>query len=674
MISETKRILPASFRNFSRGAGIFSLLVGCLVLLGWALGLGVLKSILPGLAAMKANTAIGFILLGGALWAVWNEAPGAREQRLAQIWATIAVLIGTVTLAEYVSGRNFGIDQWLFRDPAGTGTAFPGRMSFATSLEFVLLGSALLILDLPWGQRLSQALALGGLAISSIALLGYSYGIASLYQIGADSSMSLNSALAFAALAMGTVSSRPDRGFVKLLSSRSPGGTVARRLLPAALAIPFSLGWLRLAGQRLGLYDTSIGIALFVFACISLLALLVLWNAAVLNREATERRQAEARFQLAVEAAPTAVVMVDGAGRIVLINEQTEKLFGYPRADLLGREVEYLVPLRFRQGHQNFRAQFFKELRARPMGAGRDLYGLRQDGSEFPIEIGLSPIRTEEGILVLSSIVDITERKRAELELKRSNEELEQFAYVASHDLQEPLRMVSSYVQLLARRYEGRLDEDADEFIGYAVEGAIRMKALINDLLAFSRVGTRARESLPISLNDIFNEAVSNLEVAIQESGASITHDPLPEVNADSVQMLQLMQNLIGNALKFHGEAVPHIHVGARAQEGGWLFFVRDNGIGIDPKFSDRIFVIFQRLHNRDEFPGTGIGLAISRKIVERHGGRIWVESKPGTGATFFFTLPRTAELAPSGEGGPAIQPAREGQADPAAQRAKDLI
>jgi PAS domain S-box-containing protein len=357
---------------------------------------------------------------------------------------------------------------------------------------------------------------------------------------------------------------------------------------------------------------------------------------------------AEAKFRGLLESAPDSVVIVGSAGRIEIVNRQTELLFGYARAEMLGQPVELLMPVRFQRHHERQRDEFIGDPHTRPMGVGLELYGRRKDGTEFPVEISLSPMRTDGQLLITAIVRDTTERKASEEQLKataadlaRSNAELEQFAYVASHDLQEPLRMVASYTQLLKRRYHGQLDSDADEFIEFAVDGARRMQDLINDLLAYSRVGTRALQFAPTDTGQLVDQVTADLAAAIADSGGRIEHADLPVVLADATQLRQLFQNLLANAIKFHGERTPAVHITAQLDGNMWTFAVRDNGIGIEPQYLDRVFVLFQRLHTRAEYPGTGIGLSICKKIVERHGGRIWIESVPGEGTTFRFTLPK---------------------------------
>ena len=357
--------------------------------------------------------------------------------------------------------------------------------------------------------------------------------------------------------------------------------------------------------------------------------------------------QMESKYRGLLEAAPDAMVVVNQSGEIVLLNLQAEKQFGYRRDELLGQKVKNIIPEGFAERLLADRLRSADDALAQQIGTGIELTGRRKDSSEFPIELMLSPLESAEGILVTAAIRDISVRKAAEAnllqkvkELYRSNEELEQFAYFASHDLQEPLRMVASYTQLLARRYKGKLDADADEFIAFAGDGASRMQRLIQDLLAYSRVGSKGMNLLDISSEGALQQALVNLRGAIEESGALVTHDPLPTVLADEMQLIQLFQNLVANAIKYQKSGIPLVHVSAAKNvEKKWQFSVRDNGLGIDPQYFERIFGLFQRLHKREEFAGTGIGLAICKKIVERHGGRISVESQAGHGSTFRFTL-----------------------------------
>ena len=739
--------------------------MGAAVLLGWALNIVPLTNIIPGRASMKPNTAVSFVLAGSALWLRCRRDVHAWVRSVATAAALLCALIGLATLLEYASGSDLGLDRILFPGAAiGANTPLPGRMGLNTALSFVFLGAALLLMDAPSSRvrRWAEGSALATGAIALFGLIGHLYGVAPLTRVTVQATqMAIHTAVLLSLLTVGVLAAVPEGWAVGVITDQRPGGLVARRLIPTVFLALLLIGWLRLEGQRAGWYGTEFGLAMMILTTISVLTAATLWSAAQLNRAVAERTRADDRFRAAVESSPSGVVMIDGTGtilllnreierlfgytrqellgqsiellvpqqvrtrhpalrsdffahpqtrsmgagrdlhgvrkdggeipveiglnpietpegifvlasvvditarkraevrfraavesapngmvmidrggKIILVNREIERLFGYAREELLGQPIERLVPNRFRERHPGFRTDFFAHPQTRSMGAGRDLFGVRKNGLEFPVEIGLNPIETEEGLFVLASVVDISARKRSEEELRRSNAELERFAYVASHDLQEPLRMVGNYVQLLGKRYKGKLDSDADEFIGFALDGAVRMQRLIEDLLAYSRVSSRGAEFAPTDAGSVLDAALANLKLAIEDANAVVTRDPLPVVPADRSQLEHVFLNLIGNALKFRGSVRPEVRVTAAQQDGDWLFSVRDNGIGIEPQYFDRIFVIFQRLHGRDEYPGTGIGLAITKRIIERHGGRIWVESQPGTGSTFFFTLP----------------------------------
>jgi PAS domain S-box-containing protein len=358
-----------------------------------------------------------------------------------------------------------------------------------------------------------------------------------------------------------------------------------------------------------------------------------------------------------MRSAPTAMVMVDGEGRIVLANTGAEHLFGHRAEDLLGGPVEVLVPERFRGDHPGSRAGYRDEPGTRPMGAGRDLYGLRADGTEVPIEIGLNPVETDEGLFVLSAIADITERKHLHEEQQRLNDELtaanealmqsnidlQQFAHVASHDLQAPLRHIAGFVQLLRDEYLHQLDERADQWIARTLEGVGRMQTMIRELLAYSRVDPRARPFKPVALGRAVDDALELLASSVADSGAEITCDDLPVVIGDGAQIAQLFQNLLSNSIMYHGDNQPRIGIWAESSSTEWIVSVKDNGIGIDREHHDKIFDVFHRLHSEREYPGTGIGLSVCRRIVQRHGGRIWIDPETAEGTVVRFALPLPA-------------------------------
>jgi PAS domain S-box-containing protein len=361
----------------------------------------------------------------------------------------------------------------------------------------------------------------------------------------------------------------------------------------------------------------------------------------------------EALYRQTFELATTGIAHVDLTGRFMQVNRSLCEILGYSEKELIGRSVKEISHPEDRNltDSQRMRVRSGEK----PSVRFEKRY-IRKNGAIVWVGLSVALACDPSGApqYEIALFDDITERKKAEAalreaheELQRSNAELEQFAYVASHDLQEPLRMVSSYTQLLMRRYGDKLDGDAKEFTAFIVDGATRMKQLIEDLLAYSRVGTRDKNFKPVDGESPLKRALINLRAAIQDSGATVTQDKLPTIQCDEVQLAQLFQNLIGNALKFRAtDKAPAVHVGVadRAQE--WEFMVRDNGIGIEPQYFERIFMVFQRLHSKGEYPGTGIGLAIVKKVVERHGGRIWVQSQPGAGTTFHFTMPKEREAA----------------------------
>jgi PAS domain S-box-containing protein len=367
-------------------------------------------------------------------------------------------------------------------------------------------------------------------------------------------------------------------------------------------------------------------------------------------------RRSEKRFRSLVHNSSDVIVIVMPDGMIHYASASAAGVLGYAAEDLVGRCVLDLIEA---DGRTNVE-EFVRSLRNLDPIQSRTMETRfrKAHGGWSAVEIVAANRLSDPAINgIVLTFRDISWRKRAEealalraQELKRSNEDLQQFAYVASHDLQEPLRMITGYTSLLARRYHGKLDKDADEFISYAVDGAKRMQGLIQDLLSYSRVGTQGKAFELTDCEEVLAQTLASLQLALEESGATVTHEPLPTVVADETQLGQLFQNLIGNAIKYRNSRPPQVHVSCTRTASEWVFAVKDNGIGIDPRYAARIFVIFQRLHTREEYPGTGIGLAVCKKIVERHGGHIWMESQPGEGATFYFTLPVCEEIEPTSE------------------------
>lgn len=357
----------------------------------------------------------------------------------------------------------------------------------------------------------------------------------------------------------------------------------------------------------------------------------------------SERRRIEQRFQVTVESAPSAMIMVNHEGRIILANKQTEQLFGYTRGELLGQSIDILVPRRYRERHSEHRGAFSRQPAVRPMGAGRDFYGVRKDGSEVPVEIGLNPVQTEEGLSVLASVVDITERKQADEQLRRHAADLESFSYSLAHDLRSPVLSISGLSRLTIKDYAERLGPTGQDYLRRIAGHAGQMDELIRDLLTYSRLSGSILKPQWISLKAVLTDLLKQLAEEIRRSGAQIDiQEPLPELLADRTVVAQILSNLLSNAMKFVGPgAAPQVRVWAEDNGQFFRLWVEDHGIGIAPEHQEKIFQTFERLHNPESYPGTGIGLAIVAKGVERLGGRKGVESELGRGSRFWIELPR---------------------------------
>jgi PAS domain S-box-containing protein len=780
--------LVSSLRSFARVAGIGVSATGALVLFGWAVGLAELTSISSGYVSMKPNTALGFALGGASLYVLSTGSPTTSLRFAALAAAFVIALIGLLTLSQYVYSWDLDIDQLLVSEPAAAaGTSSPGRMAPASALNFFVIGVSLLVLDARRCYPVAQLLTLVAALIALTALIGYVYGVESLYGWGSTTGMAIHSSVCFLLLSVGVLLSRQEHGLLVIITSNAAGGVMARRLLPAAIVIPLALGWLTVWGQRAGLHGPEFGAYLIVIWSIISFAALTWWNSGSLYRldlerkraeeamvkgrtqlseaqriahvgsaewdvatntvtwsdelyrilgyepdavepgydafmqrvhpddrklvertiagslrsgepfafdyrilrpdgtmrivhgegtivleedglpsrvlgtaqDITERkqieyalRQNETRTRSIIDTAHDAFIAIDAAGVITDWNPQAEATFGWTRDEAVGQTLaEMIIPEEHREAHIEGLHRYVVSGEGTILNKRLELEALDRKGRRFPVEMTVSPIRWGRSHIFSAFIRDITDRKQSEEaiarqtdELTRMNAELEDFTHSVSHDLKEPLRGIEAFAGFLAEDYGEKLDEQGQRYVGILRDSAVRMKDLIDDLLQLSRIGRTRYEYASVPLRSLVEDIKLELSYAIQEKQADLQIDPaLPTVACDKVRMREVFKNLISNAIKYNDKPAPRVEVGCRSENGTYTFVVSDNGIGIAPEFHEKIFKIFQRLHHREEYEGTGVGLAICKKVVEGHGGRIWVESAPQQGTAFLFTIPRVA-------------------------------
>jgi PAS domain S-box-containing protein len=651
-MNQPEQRLVHLLRAVSSCAALASAVVGLSVLLGWWLGIEWLKSVLPGLVTMKANTAVGLVLASASLWLLRTERPSLWARRLGQLCALAVLLLGLLTFSQYLFGRDLGIDQMLFREPLGaSGTSCPGRMAPQTALSFVLVASALLLMDVETRRhhRPTQALSLVVALVSLSALCGYVYGVSAFYGFASYTQMALHTAVSFGLLSLGILCARPHRGWVVLVAQDGLGGMVARRLLPAAVGVPLLLGWVRWEGERAGLYDAAFGIALYTTAMIVVLAALVWHSARFLERVDQERRRAEEELSRYFTVSLDLFCIAGFDGYFKRLNPAWERTLGFSQVELLARPyLEFVHP----DDREATRAE------AQKIAGGADTISfenryLCKDGSYRWLMWKSTPVPGQG--LVYASARNITARKQDEArlqqvnaELEAANKELEAFTYSVSHDLRAPLRHIHGFSRILAEDYGPELDSTARHYLSRVEEGAEQMGELIEDLLTFSRTARHALRRRTVSLQELVEEVQKGVDTGGRPIEWRIGR--LPTAPCDPALMRQVLFNLLANAVKFTRSRQPAvIEIGAQRRDDEEVVYVRDNGVGFSMKYADKLFGVFQRLHRQEEFEGTGVGLAIVQRILHKHGGRVWAEAELDNGATFYFTLgaPQAEETVP---------------------------
>lgn len=631
---------------------------------------------------MQFNTALMFVASGLGLRFL------LAGQR---IWVSIAAVMilafSGAMLLEYIIDVNVGIDELFVDDVWHPGVPYPGRMSPNTCVAFFLTGlffiAGMLLKQRNVNTTIQEICSFLVFILGAAGMAGHLQLIEEAYSWGSFTLMSIHTAGGFMVLAFGLMNYywwENDRYAVSIplwipgllcflllmFDFAMPQGVAtgisymplvfcslwfARPQTAFVMAVVASL--LIIFGYIISDNGTAIGWHIITNRIMAILAVWLVATLIYLQRSGEmARKTSEEKLRAIVENAVDGLITIDAEGRIESFNVACERIFGYNASEVIGCNIKMLMPLRYSREHDGYLRNYRTTRQAKIIGTGREVAGLRKDGSEFPIDLSVSEIFVDGKQLFSGILRDITYRKALEEEkeelirqLHQSNTHLEQFAYICSHDLQEPLRMISNFTQRLEKHLgDEHLDGKARHYMQYIVNGSTNARALINDVLQLARIGNETRRLEVVDCEEVLATVVHNLRERIKENNVQITHDGLPSVQAHFTYVVQIFQNLISNAIKFHNGEQPAIHISAKKSGSQWQLSIKDNGIGIAPEHQQKVFQIFQRLHSRAAYPGTGIGLTIVQRIIQQYDGEIWLESVAGKGTTFYFTLPDTGE------------------------------
>lgn len=635
------------YRSFVLIVSLISCFMGIAVIMGWILHIEVLTSVVPGYTTMKVNSATCITFLGIGLLASLQK-PKPFYQIVKIISGSVPLLIGTMTLTQHIFSVNLQIDEMLYDYAPNVNGLKPGRMSPQTAFCFSLCGMALFFIRSRKSGScvICQYMLHLVTLVSFIVMMGYLFQAADLHKFTLDYSMALHTSIVFYFYSVAASLINPELGVTGMFTGNRVGNLMARKLFFYVLIGIIAVSYLRIIGHWHGLVSVEVAVAIVTVTFV-LMTILLLWvTTLALNKYELKSKIAYENLQVVVESAPYAIVMTNGRGIIKMVNRQTEKLFRYDSDQLLGQHIKLLIPEQLHSTYERNSEKIALESGPHTFGTNEDLHAMNKHGREFPVELNVCTTKLRKQRAVVVSIIDISLRKQNEkiiknqlVELQYKNQELEQFNYISSHDLQEPLRTVLNYITLLEEDYP-ELDDEV-KMHHKAIEGAVkRMSMVVRSLLEFGRLG-KEKKLVCTDITELINDVVTDLRGTIDENNARVNVVcNLPALYAYETELRQLFQNLITNAIKFRDKGtVPMVEICGRKIDGYYEFSVSDNGIGIQPQYHDKVFHIFQRLNKEEDYEGHGIGLANCKKIAEMHGGKIWVESEPGEGSTFKFTI-----------------------------------